>query len=220
MSDSIHYEYAPISNREAGLLARYHGHKDVDSFAGEIPEAAEVLDVGAGYSTLGREVAVLRPDIRWLNVDLHYVKTIAQPKNMPDNLEHLPANVLALQESLGSRQFDRVLSYWLIPHVTLASRELGITAVRNMLEVAKPQGKISIGPTTGLRNFGLSVLHHKGTVTVDKPKSEQEMTEVAANIVEATKLGRFWGWMNRQANEASARHARETGAPRPAIIFD
>lgn len=200
MSDPAQYEYASISPRSGAKLVSCYGFRDVASFAADLPSGASVLDVGAGRSTFGHEVAALRDDISWLNVDQHGRSITGSPDErsaVPSNLEFLAANVLDLPEALAGRRFDQVLSYWMLPYITLAGRDLGLLAAKNMLSAAKPEGKISIGPRTGARNFARCILNRECTVTLQAPERETDLDAAAEFIVDATTLGRFAGQVHR-----------------------
>lgn len=66
------YEKAITTDRSAEMLACKHGSEGVAQLAETLPQGARILDVGAGASPFGKEVAILRPDISWTNFDYSY----------------------------------------------------------------------------------------------------------------------------------------------------
>ena len=59
-----------MTDRGSEFLARKHGFVDLAHLQDWLPLEAHVLDIGAGYSPFGADVAKERPDIQWTNVDI------------------------------------------------------------------------------------------------------------------------------------------------------
>ncbi len=177
----------PIYSRLSGKLALVYGYPDLTSFCDDLPENGVVLDVGAGASTLGLDVCQERPDVSWLNADICYEDEEKRQKliqDSPSNLEFLPANVLNLQEYIGDKKFDRVFSFFLLPHIRLAGRKYAIDASRELIRAAAPSGKVSIGPLNrkARRKLTGRVDSLTDAITLDAP-SDNEALESATQLV-------------------------------------
>jgi hypothetical protein len=152
-----------------------------------MPPEAEVIDIGAGRSSLGHEVCVRRPDIRWLNVDLAYshVDILEERlRNAPENLSHQSGNVLNLQPH-GKNRFDRVFSYWLLPYIRLAGSDKLDTAMRGIFDITKPEGTISVGPRysrVGIRDAD------EPSISMRKPVSDAEAWKLVEEVSEAVVI--------------------------------
>jgi 2-polyprenyl-3-methyl-5-hydroxy-6-metoxy-1,4-benzoquinol methylase len=130
---------------------KQYGFKTVSDFAASLPNGALVLDVAAGVSLLGHAVASLRPDVRWVNIDLIYkeVGLLARlAKDAPANVEFMVGDVVAFSPPLKKLkgQADVVLSYWLIPHLSLKELAPAEAAAKTMWELLKPGGQAFVGP--------------------------------------------------------------------------
>ncbi len=150
----------PITSRNGNTLARAYGYPNVESIAASFTPGAQIIDVGAGWSTLGKEVCELRTDIQWTNADQAYPLTSNKntvsranrsrferlASDAPANLRFDHADVLGIAERYGDGAFDDVFSYFMLGHITLSSEALGNTAAENMLRIAKETGRIGIGP--------------------------------------------------------------------------
>lgn len=155
MSRLDNFEQNPITASSADYLAGLYGHgTDIDEFAGALPRGARIADIGAGLSDFGHQVAVRRPDISWVNVDINYDANRRHPQReqivqaqaaAPKNLEFVAASVLALPAELHGQ--DGVYSYNLVPHLLRIDRELGNQALTGMVELLNNEGQLMVGPT-------------------------------------------------------------------------
>lgn len=168
-AELYYYDQAPMRARPSDHLATEYGYADISSFAAALPERAEVADIGAGLSSLGAQVCERRDDVRWVNVDIQYGNFGNQAdedayrylvEHKPANLTYEAADALKLVEVFGSEQFDRVFSYWMLPHIILDGRDLGAAAAENMLKVTKPSGKVAVGPVHGPQHNGQALGRH------------------------------------------------------------
>ncbi|HUD07382.1 MAG TPA: class I SAM-dependent methyltransferase [Candidatus Saccharimonadales bacterium] len=143
------YEQAVTTDRTAKKLARKHGFKSLTELADSLPKNARVLDLGAGASPFGREVAGLRPDITWVNLD-HSYKNHAilndVGKNSPKNLEYVFADATELDKLYKPQTFDVVFSYWLLPHLSIDDYKPAIETAKAIFTVTKTAGLMSVGP--------------------------------------------------------------------------
>lgn len=193
------YENAVTSHRTAEKIAQRHGFENVRSLAESLPENARVLDVGAGASPFGREVAGLRPDVTWVNFDYSYqdprvVEEVSEAA--PMNVEYVPGDATVLDQAFGEDSFDAVFSYWMMPHLSLDELEPAHEAARAMYQVAKPGAMISVGPTSH------SIHRKTDALQTVKDESEQSAEEFADRTVEATKLGPMSAKAQRISNNA------------------
>lgn len=197
------YEKAITTDRSAELLARKHGYDSIAQLAEELPEGARVLDVGAGASPFGKEVAKLRPDISWVNFDFSYqdpdiLKEAEQ--GAPDNVECIFGDATRLDEVFGAESFNIVFSYWLMPHLSLDNVEPAERVAEAMVMVTKPGGQISVGPIVGKNHF-LSI---KSGNSLRIYKDEDKSTEsYVREIVDATKLSGLSRTLQKNANEVA-----------------
>lgn len=190
------YEHSVMTNRSPELLALHYGFKDLEEFIDNVPKGARVIDIGAGFSSLGAKVAGLCPDVSWTNVDQHYdqpeVKEIIENQVTPPNLEFVAGNALDLERQFGAEKFDLALSYWMLPHISVVDRNLGVVAARQMLEITKEGGRLMVGPITGF--YG--TYNSKKVVDVTK-NAELHLDETAADIARTTSvkgLTRYMHW--------------------------
>ena len=228
-SPRLYYEKAPTTDRKGIVLARHYGYAGLPEFVKDIPEGADIADVGAGKSPLGREVCRLRPDVQWLSIDRRYdrMRPHSRLRRTPRNFEFVAGNALDLQTVVGERRFDLVLSYWMLSHIIIDGRELGLAAARNMLAIAKPTGVVAVGPCVALNTRRAAandtdrpkaVLLDKSpaaaylaaAVEIDGPASSLE--RLAEEIVTATTL--------RPDDEAIIRAWADAPPPLPPPVFE
>lgn len=202
-------ENIPSTGRKTLFQARQLGYDSVAAFAASLPKAAVVIDVGAGWSRLGHEVASMRPDVRWTNVDPCYAssKVAEAGEDLPPNLTLLASDIVQ-----GSAEFkalkssaDLVYSYWLLPHLSLESEAPARAAVEHMYELLKPTGKLVVGPVRKVGMGLLSPYRYKG---VQRYTRDQAKGQIADDIVKRTKL---W-WLPRMVQLLSNRHNIHVGA--------
>ncbi|HMS23639.1 MAG TPA: hypothetical protein PKB09_02425 [Candidatus Saccharibacteria bacterium] len=152
--------HGPVTSRCADALALRYGFENTERMAENIPEDSRVLDVGAGLSNLGNEIASTRPDINWCNLDINYNNAVYGPSmkwrferlvnDAPNNVEYVTGSILSPSESLVQMRFARIFSYYVLPHVALYSPGLALIAMHNMRTMSSPGGIISIGPIPGV----------------------------------------------------------------------
>lgn len=198
---SAAYEKAIMTERPAELLARLHGHETVADLAASLPVDARVLDVGAGASPFGREVAALRPDVTWVNVDFAYDDPAVLAdleEGAPDNLVHAVGDATMLAEQYPADSFDAVYSYWLLPHLSIDAPEPAIEAAKGMFTVTKPGGVVSVGPRTQTKK--LALFNAEPAIQVIKDES-MTAEDYADYIVEHTRLGRASRRAQKLSNE-------------------
>ena len=139
----------PTTGRGAEALARKHGYKNLASLVRSLPPKAKVLDVGAGASPLGKEIALLRPDIHWTNLDFgYYDKQILDEakKGAPPNLKLVAGDVTRLEAFVKPNSMDAVFSYFLFPHLSTYDEQLALAAAKQVYATLKPGGVSVIGP--------------------------------------------------------------------------
>lgn len=174
----------PTYHREVEELAVRHNYSSVRSLAASLPEAAEVVDVGAGVSRLGHKVAALRDDITWVNMDILYSAKDQDSElkhtlgrlatTAPKNLEYVAGSILSPPAKITPSRFSHVFSYWLLPHIVEANSRKGAVAAYNMIIMGKPGGTLSVGPRrTYSDNAEPFVI----------PGSSEEARSLAAHIV-------------------------------------
>ncbi|HSW85096.1 MAG TPA: class I SAM-dependent methyltransferase [Candidatus Saccharimonadales bacterium] len=195
----------PVTARSAHALSRIYGYDSPKQMAEDLPDDADVIDVGAGASTLGVEISELRPDINWVNVDICYddeeiVSDISASQEFPPNFSLLPADIMTLPETLGEKSFDRVFSYFMLQHIEIADKEAALIAAKNMLKIIKPGGQLSIGPTRGLSLPYAVILKPRDSVTVESPKEVEELNELAETLIEKIRLRAFAAYRQKRNN--------------------
>lgn len=139
----------------ADYLAGLYGQgASIDEFARSLPQDARVADIGAGLSDFGHQVATLRPDVSWTNVDLNYAEDRHHPQHelfrkaqdkAPENLHAVAASALALPAELRGQ--DIVCSYNLLTHFRRINFNLGHQALTSMVELLNDEGQLMVGPT-------------------------------------------------------------------------
>lgn len=197
------YEQAPTTDRPAELLAVKHGYENLAKLAESLPPNAKVLDVGAGASPFGKEVALLRPDIAWTNFDYSY----NDPKILRDVELDSPANVIylagdatQLDESFAPETFDATFSYWLLPHLSIDSPEPAMAAARSMYTITKVGGTISVGPKASQKRTPSLKLEPALQLIKDASGTAEHYAET---IVAATKLKPVTRYAQKLANEVT-----------------
>jgi hypothetical protein len=149
---SEHFHTVPTTARRANFVVSRHGFENIASLAGSLPLEAVAIDVGAGVSPLGNEVATLRPDIQWINFDFSYIDPAILAEaamDAPKNVEFVQGDASRLSEEYPPGTFDALFSYWLMPHLSLYTTETAKKTAAGMFDVAKYGGYLSIGPITG-----------------------------------------------------------------------
>ncbi|MCB9823046.1 class I SAM-dependent methyltransferase [Candidatus Nomurabacteria bacterium] len=208
------YENAVTTHRSAESLARAHGFESVAELAEQLPEYAKVIDVGAGASPFGVEVAKLRPDITWVNFDYSYGADPEILKEVsigaPSNVEYVAGDATKLTDVYEPETFDAVFSYWLLPHMSLDEPGPARAAAEAMYKVTKIGGRISIGS----RNDRLRRLFGgKDQYNTESGSSE----EFADKIVAGTKLSKSASYLQKLINETAtpffgtSRYAKREG---------
>jgi hypothetical protein len=156
-----YFNGVPVSHhRKGNTLARRYGYgglRSLSRLVGSLPVGAEVLDVGAGRSSFGTQACRLRPDIRWINADPAYsdegIRNTLEV-NRPTNLSLESVSAQELTKAFGERRFDRVYSWWMLPHITgQKGEQAGQIAVEQMLLVAKLSGQVAVGPQIPMPHF-------------------------------------------------------------------
>ena len=197
------YEKVVTTERPAGMLARKHGFEDAAHLAKSLPENANVLDVGAGASSFGSEIAELRPDISWTNLDYSYQDPAIYEdvtRNVPDNVGNTPGDVAELESMYEHETFDAVFSYMLMSHLSLDDPEIAKKAAKNIFDVTKIGGLISIGPDTSKRR--LPTTSPKEAYRLVKDESMDAET-FAESIVDKTRLKGLTQSTQKMANEVA-----------------
>jgi ubiquinone/menaquinone biosynthesis C-methylase UbiE len=211
------YEKAVTTDRPAEMLAHKHGFESVSQLAETLPEGAHVLDVGAGASPFGKEVAVLRSDITWVNFDYSYQdpKILEDvSRNTPANVQHIAGDATKLEEVYDPETFDAVFSYWLLPHLSIDDFEPAKAVARAIFTVTKPDGLMSVGPKVSQRK----VPSLKSGPAIQIIKSGDLSAEnYADTVVVATKLPKVARYTQKLANEVAtpffgtSRYAKREG---------
>lgn len=195
------YEQAITTARSAEVLALAHGFKSVMHLADSLPDAARVLDVGAGASPFGRRIASLRPDVTWINIDYNYrdERILHEASSdAPDNLHFVAGDATKLTENYATESFDAVFSYWLLPHLSLDEIKPAVVAARAMFDVTKPGGLISVGPIK--RRFQSSVTRSAQSVIKDEARDN---SAYATSVATATKLTGTERYLQRISNNVA-----------------
>lgn len=193
------YLFAPMTGRRANSLAHRYGFRNHKELAAEIPENGLVADIGSGGSPLGSKVAGERPDITWVNFDYRYDDPAVVEKlraKAPANVEYIAGDILDAPSALTARRYDRMYSFWLLPHLMLEDSTPGEQALDVMLSLIRDGGVLRTGPT---KWSGYKLL---GKMSVESsPTSSQTPEERAAHISELA---------DRLTPEASTRLTQRT----------
>ncbi|OGL34987.1 hypothetical protein A3F65_02260 [Candidatus Saccharibacteria bacterium RIFCSPHIGHO2_12_FULL_47_16b] len=159
------YELAPITGRSGNFLAKVYGYQSIDDLADSLPVNSQILDVGAGRSTLGQQVTARRKDVSWTNFDLSYnSERVEQFQTAQPNLTLVQGNIITPPREFKSR-FDRVYSYWLLPLLALEEPELARQSMENIIQFLKKDGSATIGPLVSHRRIN-SDEHRSDTTTI------------------------------------------------------
>lgn len=211
------YEKAVTTDRPAEMLAQRHGFESVTQLAESLPANASVLDVGAGASPFGIEVATLRPDVTWVNFDYSYQDPAILgevTKNAPANVQHVAGDATKLGEHYEPESFDAVFSYWLLPHLSIDDPEPAKQAAKAIFGITKLGGLMSVGPKASQKR--LPSLKSSPAVQVVKDETITA-DSYADRIVTETKLPKIGRYTQKLANEVATpffgttRYARRDG---------
>jgi hypothetical protein len=178
---SYHVSYRPTDG-----LATRHNFASVHALAKSIPSGGRVIDVGAGLSRLGHVVTTFREDVEWVNFDTAYGDTEynADIKRRlgqlitaaPDNLNYISGSIVNPPDELVPKQYARIFSFWMLPHLIDTSPRLGVAAAYNMLQLGEPDSILSTGP---MRSYA------DNAQSFQVPESQAAARELAADIVGA-----------------------------------
>ncbi|MCW1907962.1 MAG: class I SAM-dependent methyltransferase [Candidatus Saccharibacteria bacterium] len=188
MASNSAHQLAITTHRSSAMLAKVYGHPNVEALAMSLPSAATCLDVGAGASPLGVDVATLRPDIEWHNVDYSYfapaiLDEVSQ--NAPSNVRHIPGD--ATQPILPRNEYDAVFSYWLLQHLSAHDDMPARAVAANVYQSARSDASIQIGPATqGIRSIR-TLMSDLPAASFSKAQAVDEQSFVDA-VVTATRL--------------------------------
>lgn len=197
------YEKAITTDRPAEMLAHKHGFESVAQLAETLPEGARVLDVGAGASPFGKEVAALRPDVTWVNFDYSYQDPAILEevsKDAPANVEHAFGDATKLAETYEPESFDAVFSYWLLPHLSIDEAEPARAAAKGIFAVTKPGGLMSVGPKASQKR--LPSLKSGDAIQIVKDE-HVDPDSYADSVVAQTKLSKSVRYTQKLANEVA-----------------
>ena len=197
------YEKAVTTDRPAEMLAQRHGFENVAQLAESLPPGAQVLDVGAGASPFGKEVATLRPDVTWVNFDYSYnnPKILADvAQGAPDNVKYVAGDATKLAEAYQPETFDAIFSYWLLPHLSIDDPAPAKAAAKAMFSLAKVGGTISVGPETSKKR--LPSLKSGQAHRVEKDQTT-DADSFAETVLDVTRLQGVGQYTQRLANEVA-----------------
>lgn len=197
------YEKAVTTHRSGKVLARAHGFKDVAELSKSLPPSAKVLDVGAGASTLGREIAARRPDIVWTNLDYNYRNSSVLDEvqqDAPENVKYIAGDATKLTGLFKPGTFDAVFSYWLFPHLSLDDELPARKAAEEIYKVTASGGYMSIGPK--INRSRLLVIKARPAYQARKVASLNEQT-YADKMVTETKLKGAELWRQKLITEVA-----------------
>jgi hypothetical protein len=197
------YEKAVTTGRPAEMLAQKHGFESIAQLAASLPQNARILDVGAGASLVGKEVAVLRPDISWTNFDYSYQNHAILDEvsaNAPTNLAHTAGDATKLLEVYEPESFEAVFSYWLLPHLSIDDPQPAHDTAKAIFAITKNGGVMSVGPQTS----GHRLLTLKSGPALKTVKDVSQSADTYADtVVAATKLPRTPRFTQKLANEVA-----------------
>lgn len=205
------YELAPVSASTAEFLTKVYGALGIDEFTKSLPRSAQVLDVGAGNSDLGRVITNLRPDITWTNFDIEYssaeLNRLAQ--GAPKNLRFLNGDILN-PHVLRENSYDRIYTFWVLPHLGLENPSLIRVGIVNMLNLLKDNqaSKLTVGPLVAKRTGQVST--HYLSVEVDKNVSEVNLANIVWDCTIPKGQAGFYRAQNR-AGLAIFKNRQRTG---------
>lgn len=197
------YEKAVTTGRPAERLAVKHGFESVAQLAESLAPGARVLDVGAGASPFGKEVAAMRPDITWVNFDYSYQDPAILEevtKNAPETVQFTAGDATKLDEKYVAESFDAVFSYWLLPHLSLEDTAPAERAARAIFAVTKLGGLMSIGPKTTQKSTDI----FRSGKAIQVTKDDTINADIFAHhIVRETKLSSGARTRQKLANEVA-----------------
>jgi len=197
------YEKAVTTDRPGEMLARKHGFESMAQLAESLPQNARVLDVGAGASPFGKEVAALRPDITWVNFDYSYQDPAILEditKDAPGNAEYVAGDATKLAETYKPESFDAVFSYWLLPHLSLDDPAPAREAAKAVFTVTKTGGLMSVGPKASQKKLP-SLKAGKAIQVVKDENLDAE--SYADRVVAETRLSKTVRYTQKLANEVA-----------------
>lgn len=197
------YEKAVTTDRPAEMLANKHGFESVAQLAESLPQNARVLDVGAGASPFGKEIALLRPDVNWTNLDYSYqdpaiLREVSQ--GTPANIQHVFGDATKLDSIFEPETFDAVFSYWLLPHLSLDDTEPARDTMNAIFAVTKQGGLVSVGPRISQKRR--PSLKSGNAIQVIKD-DKIDVDGMAEQIVTKTKLTKSGQAIQKLANEVA-----------------
>lgn len=202
---TMDYMAIPTTARESKYLLMHMGYESLEQFADSLPNNAYVADIGAGLSRLGHDVAAMRPDIRWVNIDpsydLTHIYKLAE-KDMPENLSLLSASVFEEGRDVAamSGQLDLVFSYWLLPHLSIDDWGEAKKAVAAMFSLLNSTGMLKIGPVRTRSSIIPFMYRYEGVRVWNK----SEQSEISVNeVVRATELSPLLKLVHRFLNKHS-----------------
>jgi hypothetical protein len=188
-----------VSDRDPDVLATAYGFETIFDFMNDIPRGGEVIDLGAGLSRLGHEVATNRPDVKWIDLDARYQEPNTLNRVMhdaPDNLVFAGHNIFDIEELHGIASFDRVYSYFLFPYLRRQGAEQYRKTCEDVLKLVREGGKLAIGP---LKRGGINLAPgqttehelpigrtfysaHDSSVTVDPSETNMSHKDIATEL--------------------------------------
>lgn len=212
--DTPLYKLAPVTGSTADFLAQAYGATNPEDFAERLPESAQILDVGAGNSELGRVVASYRPDITWTNFDRAYDTTRLErlKAGAPANLRFVEGDILAPVSDKATGAYDQIYAFWVLPHLGLEDPALVRVGIENMLAMLHDtgeDGKLTVGPLVSSRTPDDPSTTFRVAETT-KDASEAELTKLAEDSTIPSELA----WTYRAINRAGVgvlRHKSRTG---------
>lgn len=191
-------------------MARVHGFASVAALAESLPKNTKVLDVGAGASPFGKEIAALRPDITWVNFDYSYgdPSILSEvSKDRPPNLAFTAGDATKLENIYEAGHFDTVFSYWLLPHLSIDDAAPARAVSQAIFRLTKTGGYISVGP-----------IIHKGRPLTFRARKAYHLIKDGSldedtfvdTAVQATRLHGVARYFQRLINEVATPFFRTT----------
>lgn len=181
------YERAVTTGRPGELLAQRHGFGTIALLAASLPPSAQVLDIGAGASRFGEEVACLRPDVSWVNFDYSYNDPEIMDEVSQDSspsVRYIAGDATQLGTEVDKASQDLVFSYWMFPHLSVDSVQPAVSAAKNIFDVLKPGGLASIGPRVSLGHMHWNKRRESFHIVKDGSVNESDFVQ---HILEETQ---------------------------------